>query len=190
MAPPNSLRTLRRAAGAALDAVLPPQCLSCRAPVDRQRPLCAACWSEIDFITDALCEICGTPFEFDAGDNALCAACIAEPAVCARGRAPLLADAAASAGVSVMPDLLVRTKPTPSQAGRNWRARADNIRGSFALRPGRAQRIAGRRVILADDVLTSGATVAACAKVLLRGGAAAVDVLTLAQVVRPVPVGD
>ena len=190
MAPPDSLRTLRRAAGAALDAVLPPQCLSCRTPVDRQGCLCAACWSEIDFITDPLCAMCGTPFEFDAGDNALCAACIAEPPVYARARAALLANAAASAGVPVMPDLLVRTKPTPSQAGRNRRTRADNIRGSFALRPGRAERIAGRRVLLVGDVLTSGATVAACAKVLLRGGAAAVDVLTLARVVRPVPVGD
>ncbi len=104
--------------------------------------------------------------------------------------AMLANGAAASAGVPVIPDLLVRTKPTPTQAGRNRSARADNVRGSFALRPGRAQRIAGRRVILVDDVLTSGATVAACAKVLLRGGAAAVDVLTLARVVRPVPVGD
>jgi predicted amidophosphoribosyltransferase len=49
------------------------------------------------------------------------------------------------------------------------------------------QRLAGRAVILVDDVITTGATAAACAKVLLKAGAASVDVLTLARVVQPRP---
>ena len=83
----------------------------------------------------------------------------------------------------------MRTRATPSQAGRNRRARADNVRGAFAIRPGRTDRLAGKRVLVVDDVLTSGATLGACAKALLRGGAASVDALTLARVVRPVAAG-
>jgi predicted amidophosphoribosyltransferase len=56
------------------------------------------------------------------------------------------------------------------------------VRGAFALRPGRS--VEGRRLVLVDDVFTTGATVRECARVLRREGAARVDVLTLARVVR------
>jgi predicted amidophosphoribosyltransferase len=56
------------------------------------------------------------------------------------------------------------------------------VRGAFALRPGRS--VAGRRLVLIDDVFTTSATVRECARVLRRAGAAQVDVLTLARVVR------
>ena len=57
--------------------------------------------------------------------------------------------------------------------------------GAFAVKPARQPLLEGRRVLLIDDVMTSGATCEACAAVLLREGAAAVDVLALARVVRP-----
>jgi ComF family protein len=83
------------------------------------------------------------------------------------------------------PDLLIRTRSTPTQ-GRLTRAeRERNVRGAFALKPDAGSSVQGRRVVLVDDVLTTGATVNACTRTLLRGGAAAVDVLTLARVVRP-----
>ena len=73
---------------------------------------------------------------------------------------------------------------TPTQGTRTRTGRFDNVRGAFRVRPGREQRIRGKRLILVDDVMTTGATVDACAHVLLRAGAVHVDVLTLARVVR------
>ncbi len=79
--------------------------------------------------------------------------------------------------------LLQRRRATPSQ-GRGGRAeRRRNVRGAFALKRGRS--VSGRRVLLVDDVLTTGATVTECARVLLDSGAKAVDVLTLARTMRP-----
>ncbi len=98
----------------------------------------------------------------------------------------LLARALGQAGGRrVVPDLLVRRRNTPSQGRMNAEARARNVRGAFAVPARRRDRLAGQRVLLIDDVFTSGATAEACARVLLRNGAAGVDVLTLARVVRP-----
>lgn len=101
-------------------------------------------------------------------------------------QAALLAQAVGRAsGVEVVPDLLVRRKRTPSQGGLNADERHRNVQGAFALNPRYAARVKGRRVLVIDDVFTTGATVGACSRVLLRAGAEAVDVLTLARVVRP-----
>jgi len=97
-------------------------------------------------------------------------------------QAALLALALARlAGQRCAPDALVRARATPSQGtlGRNQRRR--NVHGAFRLR--RAAAVEGRRVLLIDDVLTSGATVGECVRVLRQGGATEVDVLTLARVV-------
>lgn len=82
-------------------------------------------------------------------------------------------------------DGLIRTRATPSQGRLSRRQRRLNVRGAFAVNPRHAGRLEGRRVMLVDDVLTTGATVAAAARCLLGAGAASVDVLTLARVVRP-----
>jgi ComF family protein len=80
------------------------------------------------------------------------------------------------------PDLLYRKRRTPSQGHRTRLQRAENVRGAFALRHPSA--VEGRRIVLIDDVLTSGATVEECARILRRAGAARIDVLTLARAVR------
>ena len=232
----------------ALNAVLPPRCLSCGALVERSGALCGTCWAEIAFLAPPLCACCGLPFEYDLGPGALCGACTREAPGFARARAVMryneaskrlilgfkhgdrsegapafgawLARAGAEliaeaevivpvplhrwrllarrynqaallahalgreSGLPVISDLLVRRRFTPSQGRLSRAARRRNVAGAFAVKPARAARLAGRRVLLVDDVLTTGATVAACTRVLRRGGAAAVEVLVLARVLR------
>jgi len=240
---------VRRMGRVTLDALLPPQCLGCRAGVDAPGQLCATCWAGIGFIAAPFCACCGLPFDLDPGPGALCAACIAEPPDYDRARAvfrydeaskglvlrfkhgdrtdaapafarwlhraagelmdqadlvapvplhrwrllkrrynqaALLAnELAALSGRPVVPDLLVRRRQTPSQGHLSRAERLKNVRGAFAVRPRHAAALAGKRVLLVDDVLTTGATVSAVARALRRAGAARVDVVTLARVVRP-----
>jgi ComF family protein len=77
---------------------------------------------------------------------------------------------------------LVRVKRTPSQGGLGKKARALNVRGAFAVRPDRRERIEGRRILLIDDVWTSGATAEACIRACRKAGAGPVSFLTLARV--------
>lgn len=247
-------RWLRQAVGAALDAVLPPQCLSCGVVTQTPGALCAACWTKIVWLTPPLCACCGTPFEFDpapaGNERVLCAPCLAEPPVFARARAvfrydeasrglvlafkhadrthsapafgqwlvragaELLADGdlvvpvplhwtrlawrrynqsallaqvvARTSGHECVPDLLRRVRRTPTQGDRGRAARRRNVRRAFAVSECYRSHLAGRRVVLVDDVFTTGATVEECARVLIDSGAAEVAVLTLARVVRPV----
>ncbi len=83
---------------------------------------------------------------------------------------------------------LRRVKNRRSQAGLDASQRRRNVAGAFRASPGSAKLLAGRSILLVDDVFTTGATAEACARALKRAGAARVDVLTLARVVRPVDV--
>jgi ComF family protein len=90
---------------------------------------------------------------------------------------------AGQAGVPVALLALKRVKATPQQVGLSQSARALNVQGAFRVPPDGKAAVAGRRLVLVDDVLTSGATIDACARALLRAGAAHVDVLVFARVV-------
>ncbi len=239
----------KRAGRYALDLVLPPQCLSCRAPVVEPGHLCGDCWAEIDFIDGPSCSICGLPFETPELDGALCGACSRDKPSYDSARAVMryneaskglilalkhadrhegvgaygrwLARAGASVlhganlivavplhrrrlmarlynqaallalalgnktGVTVDAMVLARVRATPSQGGLNRRQRRHNVAGAFCVRPGWKDSVEGRCVLLVDDVMTTGATVEACARTLKRAGAAGIHVLTLARVVRP-----
>jgi len=80
-------------------------------------------------------------------------------------------------------EVLKRVKATPQQVGLSKSERAQNVQGAFRVPPDRKADIARRRVVLVDDVLTSGATAEACARTLLRAGARQVDLLVFARVV-------
>ena len=77
---------------------------------------------------------------------------------------------------------LVRVRWTPSQVGLSPTERQRNLAGAFAVAARAREQIAGRNLVLVDDVITTGATVSACARVLKRAGAGRVDVLALALV--------
>lgn len=235
-----------------VNAVLPPQCLACDAVVATPGSLCSECWMDAKFITAPHCSVCGVPYSFDPGADAVCGACSrAQPLFdraravlryddlgrrlvvgfkhgdrthgaptfgrwLARAGAALIADteiatpvplhrlrlvrrrfnqsamlahaicrSAAGCDLRFTPDLLLRRRHTPNQAGLNAAQRRRNVRNAFAVNPRRSGEVEGRRILLVDDVFTTGATVSECAHVLRRAGASAVDVLTLARVDAP-----
>lgn len=86
--------------------------------------------------------------------------------------------------VPVSPELLVRLRKTRSLGTLGPVARAEAVRKAIAVHPAHAGSLAGRRVLLVDDVHTTSATAEACSRALLAEGAGAVDLLTLARTVR------
>jgi ComF family protein len=81
---------------------------------------------------------------------------------------------------------LKKIRATESQGGLNRKARFANVTGSFAVETGRGAVIAGKHILLVDDVLTTGATASACALVLKKAGARSVGVAVFARVGKPV----
>ena len=252
----QGMSSVVRIGKAALDILLPPQCLGCGVLIESSGGLCADCWSAITFIGAPMCALCGLPFE--AGDtdpssapDLLCGACVRKPPLFMRARTVIAYDDASRhlilalkhadrtdaalvyakwmaragtdllrdadllvpvalhwsrlfarrynqaalltrelgliSGVKAIPDLLERTRRTPSQGRLGPSARRRNVGGAFRVRQKYADSLAGRRVVLVDDVMTTGATANSSARALLKGGAAAVDILTLSRVLRPFP---
>ena len=81
----------------------------------------------------------------------------------------------------IIRDLLERKIDTKPQAGLDRKARKKNIKGAFNVKPDYMDLIQGKKILLVDDVFTTGATVNECAGILLKNGAGRVDVLTLAR---------
>jgi ComF family protein len=85
--------------------------------------------------------------------------------------------------IAVRHDLIRRARPTAHQVGLSRPERARNVQGAFAVSAESRAALRGLRLVLVDDVLTTGATADACARALLRAGALRVDVLVFARVV-------
>jgi ComF family protein len=88
-------------------------------------------------------------------------------------------------GIGADPRLLLRIRETSHQLSLPPAARAGNVRGAFAVEPGRRADVAGRRVALVDDVMTTGSTAAEIARALRQAGAAHVAVWVFARTPRP-----
>jgi ComF family protein len=232
---------------AALDAVLPSLCASCRAPLADAGGLCPTCWARMSFLAPPWCERLGTPLVYDPGPGVLSMEAIADPPAYDRARAAVRYDdvardlvhrlkygdridlatsmgrwmaragrellddadalvpvplhwrrlwgrrfnqaaalaqaAAAEKGIPVLTAALKRNRATAQQVGLSRSAREVNVQGAFAVTPEGKAAIHDKRLVLVDDVLTSGATVDACARALKRAGARNVDVLVFARVV-------
>ncbi|WP_084639971.1 ComF family protein [Kaistia adipata] len=97
--------------------------------------------------------------------------------------AMIAAEVARGIGRRHAPELVARIKPTRRQVGLRATERAANVQGAFRVPAEARPELAGRRVLLVDDVYTTGATVKAVTRALLRGGATAVDVVVFARVV-------
>jgi ComF family protein len=92
---------------------------------------------------------------------------------------------AALTGQSMALQAIARIRPTPRQIGLTRAGRKRNLRGAFAVPENQKHRLKGRAVVIVDDVLTTGATVEAMARILRRAGAAPIYVVTAARVVLP-----
>jgi len=198
---------------AAADLLFPPLCMSCRLPVGAPG-LCAACWSGITFLDGPGCTCCGLPFPVELEGENSCAACLARHPAFDSARAILAYDEKSRGAILALKhadrldlvpgfarwleragktaladcDLIV---PVPLHRWRLWQrrynqsaelARRRNVQRAFKV-PDPA-RVRGKCILLLDDVLTTGATVDACARALKRAGATRVHVLALARVVK------
>ena len=88
-------------------------------------------------------------------------------------------------GLAAQADALLRLRDTPHQVGLARAQRLQNLQGALCVEPARQRVIEGRAIALVDDVMTTGATAAACAEVLLRAGATSVRAWVVARTPAP-----
>jgi len=99
--------------------------------------------------------------------------------------AALAKSVAENSGLAYRSGILKRNRATRQQVGLKGAARRDNVKGAFAVDDNNADTLYGAKIVLIDDVITTGATVGACSKMLLKAGCERVDVLAFALVNHP-----
>jgi ComF family protein len=85
-------------------------------------------------------------------------------------------------GLAYLPDAIARTRATETQGGKSGSGRRRNVAAAFEVPRSRIAQVAGKRIVLVDDVMTTGATLEGCARALLKAGAACVDVAVVSRV--------
>lgn len=244
---------MKATVGATIGAFFPPQCLGCGDSVTETGALCAACWSQTEFIGACACSRCGVPLPGDSAavrDEAalLCDDCLTLDRPWRKGRAAvvyagagkrlvmalkhgdrpdlapalgqwlataagplirpgmvvvpvplhprrlmtrkynqaaLLAEAVARVhGLRHLPAALLRTRHTPMQDHGSVTDRAANLEGALSVPPRARPGIEGRAVLLVDDVMASGATLAAATTALRDAGSGPVAVAVLARAIK------
>jgi ComF family protein len=226
-----------------LDFALPPRCAGCGTIVADVHSFCTDCWTQIAFLGETGCTVCGLPLQ--ATEASTCGVCLSKPPRIARTRAAVAYDDL-SRGLAIRlkygrkvaiartmarymaplvgsssdlllvpvplhrtrlwqrgfnqsalvarelsrrlkvpanPVALRRSRRTPPLKGMSPLQRRKTVAGAFHVADKAA--VAGKTVILIDDVLTTGSTAEACARTLQRAGAARVELITWARVVRP-----
>ena len=170
-------------------AIYPTQCVACDAPTEDDFGLCGACWRETQFISGTICGKCGTSLPGDSqADDLLCDDCLTIARPWDRGRSVL---AYSGVGRKLVLSLKHGDRTDLAQPAARWMARVaapllaeDTLSGAITANPKRKALIAGGHILLVDDVMTSGATLAASAEACFVAGAREVNVLTLARVVK------
>src|SRR4030042_1209375 len=175
---------------AAFQFVLPPQCPCCGKFLEEgQQGFCSNCLSEIHwikppFFAEWMAEGLNRYWEPDSLDL-LIPVPLHPQRLRERGfnQALLLAkELSRRTGIPYFKTILKKKKPTPPQVNLSGVEREKGLRGAFHVVE--KEELLGRSVLLVDDVYTTGATVNECSKVLVKGGAGKVDVLTLAHELR------
>lgn len=226
--------------------IMPSHCLICN-KIIANGYFCAKDFSGLRFLTDPACAICFQPFEFEQGDGACCAACLAKKPKYERAiavmrydeiskkfifsfkyfdridlskffaklmlnqakemimladfivpiplhkkrlgqrkynhSALIAKDLAKLTKIKLIYDLVTRKRNTKSQSSLSKIGRSQNIKGAFAFNEKYLSKVKGKNILLIDDVITTGATINECCKVLKKAGIRKIFVLTLAKTV-------
>ena len=211
--------------------------------------ICFACWQKLNFTTEPMCYLCGTPFVFYMGEQSVCAVCAHRPLSLQKLRsvwvyddasrhlilrfktggqralgpmlgrclmrimAPLKGDidwivpvplhlyrlwhrgfnqsallaqcVSRQTGIDYRPLCLKRFRHTASQGSLHSKERFLNVKSAFCVPHRWKKSLKGKRILLVDDVYTTGATLQSCAQVLHQAGAASVSAVTLARTIKP-----
>jgi predicted amidophosphoribosyltransferase len=200
-AEPSWSRVLGRLSGALASVIFPSDCRICESLLTTasRLPICDDCLASFRRNPLESCDVCGVPWgvpgesdeEFRADEKRLWGELVVPVPLHTQrkkergfNQVELFARPLAKRlGIPYRPVLLIRTRPRPEKHLLDYEERWESVRGAFALKEG--GRVDNSRILLLDDVMTTGATLDACSRALADVGASSVIAVTAARAVRP-----